>query len=113
MARCDEGYLCDVCGKDVETILESDLYLRYLLGEAPLETLHLTAERHIVCNPTVAQYIVAEGFPAMTCDGPFSKSNCDPEFVRDEEHRITTAWKQLQAIPTAQVGIAEYPNIKV
>ena len=28
MARCDQGYLCDVCGQDVEAITESDLYLR-------------------------------------------------------------------------------------
>ena len=27
MAKCEEGYLCDVCGGDVEAITESDLYL--------------------------------------------------------------------------------------
>ena len=29
MARCDQGYLCDVCGDEVENIRESDLYLRF------------------------------------------------------------------------------------
>ena len=37
MAKCDEGYRCEVCGVDVEAITESDLYLRYVLGEVPLE----------------------------------------------------------------------------
>ena len=33
MARCDQGYLCDVCGEEVESIRESDLYLRFVTGE--------------------------------------------------------------------------------
>ena len=32
VARCEEGYLCDVCGGDVEAITDSDLYLRYVIG---------------------------------------------------------------------------------
>src|SRR5262249_26300165 len=28
MARCEQGYRCDVCGQEVEAINESDLYLR-------------------------------------------------------------------------------------
>ena len=50
MAKCDEGYRCEVCGRDVEVIAESDLYLRYVLGEVPLERLHRLPERHIRCN---------------------------------------------------------------
>src|SRR5207253_5771351 len=55
--KCDEGYVCEVCGRDVEPITDSDLYLRYVLGEVPLERLHLQRERHIRCNPALAQYI--------------------------------------------------------
>ena len=33
MVRCELGYICDVCGEDVEEIIHSDLYLRYVLGE--------------------------------------------------------------------------------
>ena len=33
MAKCEEGYLCDVCGGDVEEITDSDLYLRYVIGQ--------------------------------------------------------------------------------
>ena len=37
MAKCEEGYLCDVCGGDVEEITDSDLYLRYVVGLADPE----------------------------------------------------------------------------
>lgn len=109
MAKCDEGYRCDVCGQDVETVLESDLYLRYVLGEVPLEVLHLQSERHIRCNPAVAQYIVSDDFPPVDCDGPFSKEQFDSDFVHSEELRISRGWKRLAAIPTMGISIAEYP----
>ncbi len=51
MARCERGYLCEVCGAEVEEIIDSDLYLAYVLGEVPSEELHLRHERHIRCNP--------------------------------------------------------------
>ena len=55
MAKCDEGYLCEVCGKDVAEIIDSDLYLRYVIGMLDPEVLHTTGERHIRCNPALAQ----------------------------------------------------------
>ena len=109
MARCDEGYRCEICGKDVETILESDLYLRYVLGEVPLESLHLQKERHIRCNPALAQYIVADDFPAVICEGAFAKSYFDEDYRRGEEARVTRGWRRLTAIPTMGVSVAEYP----
>ena len=89
MAKCDEGYRCEVCGRDVEAIIESDLYLRYVLGEVPLELLHRLPERHVRCNPALAQYIVDPAFPAVRCDGPFAAEELDPAFVRAEEQRVT------------------------
>jgi hypothetical protein len=109
MAKCDEGYRCEVCGRDVEAIPESDLYLRFVLGEVPLETLHRLPERHIPCNPALAQYIVDPAFPPLTCDGPFSKIGLDPEYVRAEEDRVTRGWRRLQAIPTLGLAVPEYP----
>jgi hypothetical protein len=109
VAKCDEGYRCDVCGRDVETVLESDLYLRYVLSEVLLEALHLQSERHIRCNPAMAQYIVSDDFPSLHCEGPFSKSQCDADYVQSEERRITRGWKRLVAIPTLGISIAEYP----
>ena len=109
MAGCDEGYVCEVCGADVEAITESDLYLRYVLGEVPLELLHRLPERHVRCNPALAQYIVDERFPAVACDGPFGKTLLDPAFVAAEESRVTRGWRRLQAIPTLRLTIPEYP----
>ena len=70
MARCDEGYLCDVCGQDVASLTESDLYLRYIVGMLDPEVLHTTPERHIRCDPELAQYIVADDFPSVFREGP-------------------------------------------
>jgi hypothetical protein len=109
MARCDEGYRCEVCGGDVEAITESDLYLRYVLGEVPIFRLHQQPERHVRCNPALAQYIIDPAFEPVTCAGPFAKSQFDAEFVAAEEARVTRGWQRLQAIPTLGVALDEYP----
>ncbi|WP_439622702.1 hypothetical protein [Gemmata sp.] len=109
MARCDEGYRCGVCGRDVEAIADSDLYLRYVLGEVPLEVLHRLPERHVRCNPALAQYVADPAFEPVPCDGPFGKSNLDPAFVADEERRVTRGWRRLQAIPRLGLTVPEYP----
>lgn len=107
--KCDEGYICGVCGTDVAAMTDSDLYLRYVLGEVPLERLHLQPERHIRCNPSLAQFIVDPAFEPVTCDGPFAKALLDAEFVREEEMRVTTAWRRLQELPTLGLPITDYP----
>jgi hypothetical protein len=109
MAKCDEGYRCEVCGRDVEAIPESDLYLRYVLGEVPLEMLHRLPERHITCNPALAQYIVDPDFSSVRCEGPFSKAVFEAAYVRSEEDRVTRGWRRLQAIPTLGLTVPEYP----
>ena len=109
MARCDEGYRCEVCGLDVEVMTDSDLYLRYILDEVPLDRLHRSPERHLRCNPSLAQYIVDAAFEPVACPGPFSKTNLDAGYVAEEEKRITRAWRRLQALPTMGLTIAEYP----
>ena len=109
MARCEQGYLCDVCGQDVEQITESDLYLRYILGEVSPLALPKERERHIRCNPAMAQYIVDPEFEQARCEGVFAKEALDPAFVREQEERVTRAWRRLQQIPTARVAITEYP----
>jgi hypothetical protein len=109
MARCEQGYLCEVCGKDVEEITDSDLYLRYVLGEVDPETLHVRPERHILCNPTLAQFIAAEGFPRVSAEGPFARSELDPEFVAAEEARVTRGYLRLRELPGLGLPITEYP----
>jgi hypothetical protein len=109
MAKCDEGYRCEVCGRDVEAVTESDLYLRFVLGEVPLELLHRLPERHICCNPALAQYIVHPAFAPVKCDGPFAKAAMDLEYVTSEEKRITRGYRRLLAIPTLGLSVPEYP----
>ena len=73
MAKCEQGYLCEVCGEDVEEITHSDLYLRYVIGEVDHRSLLSAPERHIRCNPVQAQFIVNENFAPVVVDGPFDK----------------------------------------
>jgi hypothetical protein len=112
MAVCEQGYLCEVCGLDVAEITESDLYLRFVLGEVDPETLHIRPERHIACNPSLAQLIVAEGFPPVTVEGPFSKAELDPEFVAGEEARVTRGYLRLRELLTLDLPIVEYPLLE-
>jgi hypothetical protein len=110
MARCEQGYLCEVCGEEVEDITQSDLYLRYVLGEVDPETLHVSSERHIRCNPTLAQFIVADGFEAVVLDGPFAKTALDAQFVAEEEARVTRGYLRLREIFESEgLPITEYP----
>lgn len=110
MAKCEEGYLCDVCGLDVAELTDSDLYLRYVIGLLDPEVLHTTKERHIRCNPTLAQYVVAEGFaPPVVLEGPFDKRQLDPTFVAEQERLITRGWRRLQEVTALGIPIIEYP----
>jgi hypothetical protein len=109
MAACDTGYICDVCGNDVEAIVESDLYLRYVMGDVSPLALPKQRERHIRCNPAVAQYIVDPAFEPMVCAGIFAKANLDPVYVSEQEELVTRAWRRLQELPTLGLTIPEYP----
>ncbi|HEX3654608.1 MAG TPA: hypothetical protein VHV55_02310 [Pirellulales bacterium] len=109
MAKCEEGYLCDVCGGDVEEITDSDLYLRYVIGQVDPETLHTLRERHIRCNPVLAQFIVDDDFEAPTVDGPFDKRQLDPGYVRQQENLVTRGWRRLREISGQELSLLEYP----
>ena len=110
MARCEEGYLCDVCGLDVENIWDSDLYLRYVIGRVDPETLHTTRERHIRCNPTLAQFIVDPEFEPVNIDGPFDKRQLDVAYVRNQERLITRGWRRLKELAHQEgISLLDYP----
>ncbi|HMP03829.1 MAG TPA: hypothetical protein PKD86_12485 [Gemmatales bacterium] len=113
MAKCETGYLCDVCGQEVEAIVDSDLYLRYVLGEVGPEELPRGRERHIRCNPTLAQFIVDERFVPVSCPEPFGKEGLDTDWVRAEEARVSRGWRRLQEVPMLGVSVAEYPLAEV
>jgi len=111
MARCDQGYLCAACGGEVEELVESELYLRYVLGEVEPELLHKLPERHIRCNPALAQFIVHESFVTPAADGPFAKGALDPAFVAEEEARVTGGYRRLLDLSASgdRGSILEYP----
>lgn len=109
MAKCDEGYLCEVCGEDVANLTDSDLYLRYVVGMLDPEVLHTTAERHIRCNPSLAQYIVADDFEPVCMEGPFDKRNLDAEFVQAQQRLVTRGWKRLKQVAGKEMKIIDYP----
>jgi hypothetical protein len=113
MVGCEQGYLCDVCGLDVEAITESDLYLRYVMGEVSPLALPTLRERHIRCNPATAQYIVDPAFAAVRGEGLFAKELLDPEYVAAQEALVTQAWRRLQEIPRLGIPITEYPLAQV
>ena len=113
MAKCEQGYLCDVCGQDVAEITDSDLYLRYVMGEVRPDQLHRTPERHIRCNPTVAQFIVDQAFEPVCVEGPFAKASLDSAYVAEQEARVTQAWQRLQEIPGLFIHVIEYPLSEV
>lgn len=110
MARCEQGYLCDVCGGDVENLWESDLYLRYVIGLVDPETLHTTRERHLRCNPTLAQFIVDPDFAPVVVEGDFDKRKLDPAYVRGQERLITRGWKRLNELAHREgISLLDYP----
>ena len=110
MAKCDEGYLCSVCGKDVEAITDSELYLRFVIGLLDPELLHATPEKHIRCNPTLAQFIVAEDFEPVVVGDEFSKTRLDADYVKTREELVTRGWQRLQEIKSlGEVSILEFP----
>jgi hypothetical protein len=109
MAKCEEGYLCSVCGGDVEEITDSDLYLRFVIGMLDPETLHTTRERHIRCNPVLGQFIVDGDFEPLTVEGEFDKRRLDPVYVRAQETLVTRGYRRLREIAHLELPIIDYP----
>ena len=109
MAKCELGYLCEVCGAEVEDITQSDLYLRFVLGEVEARYLMTAKERHLICKPVSAQFIVDPGFEPIFVEGPFDKRNQDPAEVARREARTTLAWRRLQEVRSLGLPISDYP----
>jgi hypothetical protein len=111
MARCEQGYLCDVCGEEVTGIRESDLYLRFVTGELDARQLLSARERHLRCNPVTAQFIDDAAFEPVRVDGDFDKQLFDPAWVAERTELITRGWRRLQELggQTEAIPLADYP----
>ncbi|MFN6108119.1 MAG: hypothetical protein ACK5EA_27170 [Planctomycetaceae bacterium] len=109
MARCDRGYLCEVCGEPVPELTDSDLYLRFVLGELDSRLLLAAPERHLRCNPVQAQFIVDSTFEPVAVDGPFDKRHQDRAEVARREARVTAAFRRLRELPGSGLPLSAYP----
>ena len=111
MARCEQGYLCDVCGEEVELIRDSDLYLRFVIGELASKLLLAAPERHLRCNPVMAQFIEHPDFAPVTVDGDFDKRLFDADWVAERTVLITRGWQRLQELAeqAQTVPLPHYP----
>lgn len=115
MARCDAGYFCHICGRHVDAVTESDLYLRYVLGEVAFEELFMAPDAHISCNPALAQYITDPGYApdpelaAAQLPIELGKDTRPPEETAAREARVTAAWRRLQQVPGSGWPIQDYP----
>lgn len=111
MARCDQGYLCDVCGEEVETIRDSDLYLRFVIGEVASKVLLAAPERHLRCNPVTAQFIDHPDFEPVIVEGDFDRRLFDAADVQIRSALITRGWLRLQELAekAQTVPLPEYP----
>ena len=109
MAECDASYYCRICGEYVEDITESEIYLRFVLGEVAPERLFDEAEAHLACATELSQYIVDPGFPPVAEVRPeFDKRRLDPAQVAAREDKFTRAWRRLQRIPGSGWKLADY-----
>lgn len=111
MAQCEQGYLCDVCGEEVAGIDNSDLYLRYVIGELDPEVLHTTPERHLRCNPVVAQFIDHPDFEAVEVEGMFDCRTLDEAFVNERRTLISRGFERLLQIAATggDRDVTQYP----
>ncbi len=109
MAKCDQGYLCAVCGKDVGSITESGLYLRFVIGEINSRQLFAEPEHHLRCNPVLSQFIVDDTFEPVVVNNEMGKQNMDAEDVRQREKLITAGWRRLREVHKLNISIGEYP----
>lgn len=110
MAKCDEGYRCDVCGGDVTSIVDSDLYLRFVAGLIPAEELHLHPERHLRCNAVLSQYIEDTRFEPLFVEGDFDRRKMDPAQVQGSVKLFTRAYRRLwEILETPIKDITRYP----
>lgn len=113
MARCDQGYLCRVCGEEVEHITDSQLYLSYVIGEVDPETLHQSAECHLNCSPVFSQFISDPRFCLQNeVAADFAKNSLDPGYVLLRTDLVSRGYARLWAIREERrkpLTVVEYP----
>lgn len=105
MAKCDEGYLCEVCGEAVEELRESSLYLQFVIGWIDPETLHTHQECHLRCNPALAQFVEDDELEAIVVEGDFDRRQMDPAFVQERSELVTRGYQHLCQLQRKRPGM--------
>ncbi len=116
MAKCDQGYICESCGQAVEAIVDSALYLQYVIGWVDPETLHTRSESHLRCVPSLAQFIDDTRFvPPVDLEGSLSKRHLDAEFVQQQSKLVSRGYARLWEIYNDDLPppVTEYPLVEV
>ena len=112
MAKCDEGYLCEVCGEEVELLTDSALYLQYVIGWIDPETLHTRRESHLRCQPTLAQFIDDPRFqPPIVVENEFDRRILDSAFAAERCELITLGYQRLWQLQSERrdLTVVDYP----
>lgn len=112
MAKCDEGYLCQVCGEEVERLDESALYLQFVVGWIDPETLHTRPECHLRCNPALSQYIDDPHFsPPIEIEGEFDRRTLDATFTAERAELLTRGYLRLRDLQKrrSSLTVLDYP----
>jgi len=111
MAKCDQGYLCVVCGEEVKRLDQSELYLKFVLGMVDADRLNQLPERHLSCNPAIGQFILDKKFEGVLAEGLASTRELDPEFCRQQEEWFTKGYRRLEFLQKNRRGLTidQYP----
>ena len=110
MAKCEEGYLCDVCGGDVAELVDSDLYLRYVIGQIdPGGAAHHARAAHPLQSGAGAVHRRRRLFRRWWSKGPFDKRQLDPAYVAERERLVTRGYRRLRELAGLNLPIIEYP----
>ncbi|MCG6156229.1 hypothetical protein [Rubinisphaera margarita] len=104
MAKCDQGYKCEICGEPVKNIIESALYLRYVLGEVQLHELFGAPERHLHCDHDLCRFIRHEKFVQ-----PEEVELVDPADDQARVERVTRGYERLREVVGQGIPITDYP----
>jgi hypothetical protein len=83
-----------------------------VIGEIDSRQLLSSPERHLRCNPTLAQFIVDSEFEPLTVEGAFDKRLLSGDYVQQREALVTRGWRRLQEVRALGIPISEYPLTK-
>jgi hypothetical protein len=111
MAKCDEGYLCEVCGEPVEKLSDSALYLQFVIGWIDSGLLQSRRECHLRCLPTLAQFVEHPDFESVQIEGDFDLRLLDPVLAKQRQDLVSAGYQRLRILERKRKGLSieDYP----